>query len=148
MKRFSQSLGIRRGKDRFKQAPNAVLVQNQSNPYSDCTRVQFTVTGEESFNFQAANNTVYYKNSDFVSIPHDNIVFATCTHFKWGSGDVISSMNDGEFIFNYTKATGIGTGNVSFKRNDIFDSAASAKAWFREQTANGTPVTITVYIKN
>ena len=31
MKRFSQLHGIHRGKDRFKQAPNAVLIQNVSD---------------------------------------------------------------------------------------------------------------------
>ena len=148
MKRFSQFLGIHRGKNRFKQAPNAILMQNSANPFADCTMYSIVITGDEAFNFQAANNTVYYKNSQFTNIPHDNIVYASCTHFKWGSGDVIANMSDGEFIFNYTKASGVGTGNISFKRNDLFDSATTAKNWFKEQVANGTPVTITCYIKN
>ena len=147
MKRFSQILGIHRGKHEFKQAPNAILIQNQANPFSDCTMYKFTITGDETFNFQAANNTVYYKNNDFASVPHDNIVYASCTHFKWGNGAVIADMADGEFIFNYTKASGIGTGNISFKNDSLFTSASVAKAWFKEQVENGTPVTITCYVK-
>lgn len=108
---------------------------------------EITITGNETFNFQAANNTVYYKNSKYVSVPHENIVYASCTHFSWGDGDVIANMEDGEFIFNYTKATGMGTGNISFKKNDIFTSAAAAKAWFVEQADKGTPVTISCWVK-
>ena len=107
----------------------------------------FTVTGDESFNFQVANNTVYYKNNQFTNVPHDNIVYAECTHFEWGDGAVIADMKDGQFIFNYTKSSGIGTGNISFKRDDLFTSASVAKDWFRAQAANGTPVIITVYVK-
>ena len=147
MNKFSQFLGIHRGKYKFKQARNAILVQGGYNPYPDCTKYTIVVTGEETFNFQAANNTMYYKNSDFISVPHDNIVFASCTHFNWGSDDVISTMKDGEFIFNYTQASGIGTGNVSFKNDTLFTDSSTAKAWFREQAANGTPVTITAYVK-
>lgn len=147
MKRFSQFLGIHRGKNRFKQAPNSTLIQNQSNPYSDCTMFKIIITGDEPFTFQSANNTLYYKNSDFINIPHDNIVYASCTHFAWGNGAVIADMKDGQFIFNYTKSSGIGTGNISFKRDDLFDNTTNGKTWFREQYANGTPVTITAYVK-
>lgn len=107
-----------------------------------------TITGEEPFTFQSANNTVYYKNSDFINVPHENIVYAHCTHFEWGSGAVIADMKDGQFIFNYTKSSGIGTGNVSFKRDDLFTGTSAAKEWFKAQAENGTPVTITVYVKN
>lgn len=110
-------------------------------------KTEFTVTGDESFNFQAANNTVYYKNSDFVNVQHENIVYAYCTHFDWGDGAVIADMKDGEFIFNYTKASGIGTGNISFKNDALFTSTSGAKAWFKEQADNGKPVTIICYIK-
>lgn len=147
MKRFSQFLGIHRGKDKFKQAPNATIVQGGSNPYSDCTVYTIVITGDETFNFQTANNTVYYKNSDFINIPHDSIVYARCTRFAWGNGAVIADMTDGQFIFNYTKSSGIGTGNISFKNDTLFTSATAAKDWFREQVAKGTPVTITAYVK-
>ena len=115
--------------------------------FPSCKTIEITITGNESFTIQAANNTVYYKNSDFVNVPHDKIVCAHCTHFNWGEGAVIGDMKDGEFIFNYTKATGIGTGNVSFKINALFDSTSNAKAWFKEQVEKGTPVTIVAYIK-
>ena len=107
----------------------------------------FTVTGEESFTFQSANNTMYHKYADFVNIPHGDLVFATCTHFNWGSGAVIADMADGDFILNYTKSSGIGTGNVSFRNDSLFKSASEAKAWFKEQYAKGTPVVVVVYVK-
>lgn len=110
-------------------------------------KTEIVITGNETFNFQAANNTVYYKNNDFVNISHGNIVYASCTHFEWGSGAVIADMKDGEFIFNYTKSTGVGTGNISFKKDDLFTSSSVAKAYFQEQVAKGTPVTITVFVK-
>ncbi len=110
-------------------------------------KTEIVVTGNESFNFQAADSTVYYKNSALANVPHENIVYAECTHLKWGSGAVIAQMNDKEFIFNYTAATGIGTGNTSFKDEDLFTSANAAKEWFKAQAENGTPVTITVYVK-
>lgn len=115
--------------------------------YTGCKKIEFVVTGDETFNFQTANHTAYFKYSPAVNIPHDDIVCASCTHFKWGSGAVIGDMNDGEFIFNYTKSSGIGTGNVSFRNNTLFNSTSDAKAWFEEQVGNGTPVTITAYIK-
>ena len=151
MKRFSQFLGIFQGKNRFKQAPVATICYQchcQDDKYGGCTKYTIVVTGDETFNFQSANNTVYYKNNDFINIPHDAIVYATCTHFTWGSGAVIADMKDGQFIFNYTKSTGIGTGNISFKKDDLFTSASDAKTWLKEQVTNGTPVTITVYIKS
>ena len=110
-------------------------------------RVEIVITGTESFTFQSANNTLYYKNSDFVNIPHDSITYAYCTHFSWGNGGVIADMKDGEFIFNYTKSSGIGTGNVSFKNDAIFTSLAEGKNWFKAQYDNGTPVTVVAYIK-
>lgn len=108
---------------------------------------QFIVTGDESFNFQAANNTVYYKNSTFASLSKNNFIHATCTHFKWGNGAVIADMKDGQFIFNYTVSSGLTTGNVSFKNDELFTSASVAKAWFKEQAENGTPVIVTCFIK-
>lgn len=110
-------------------------------------KTEIVITGNETFNFQAADNTVYYKNSDFVNVPHKNIVFASCTHFEWDDGAVIADLDDGKFLFNYTKSTGIGTGNISFKRNDLFTSSSAAKEWFKEQADSGKPVTITVYVK-
>lgn len=109
--------------------------------------VDIIIKGTETFTFQAANNTLYYKNSDFVSIPHDDIVFASCTHFKWGDGGVIADMKDGEFIFNYTKSSGIGTGNISFKNDALFTSASAAKEWFKAQYDKGDPVIVTAYVK-
>lgn len=123
------------------------LIIAGSNSAIDGRRVVFVVEGDESFTIQAANNTLYYKNSDFVNVPHGDIVYASCTHFKWGDGAIIADMADGEFIFNYTKASGIGTGNVSFKNDALFTSASVGKAWFREQYENGTPVVVTVYVK-
>ena len=110
-------------------------------------KVVFVVTGDESFTFQSANNTLYYKFSDFVNVPHDDVLYATCTHFKWGSGAVIADMADGEFILNYTKSSGVGTGNVSFKNDKLFTSNATGKEWLRQQYAKGTPVTVVAYIK-
>ena len=108
---------------------------------------QFIVTGNETFNYQAADKTVYYKNSDFTNVPHNSIIHAHCTHFKWDDGAVIADLNDGCFLFNYTKSSGIGTGNISFRRDDLFTSSSVAKEWFKEQAANGTPVIVTCYIK-
>ncbi len=112
-----------------------------------CKKIVFVVTGDEAFTFQAANNAMYHKYTDYINIPHGDVVYATCTHFTWGSGAVIADMKDGEFILNYTKATGIGTGNVTFKNDTLFTSAADAKAWFKEQYAKGTPVTVVAYVK-
>ena len=112
-----------------------------------CKKVVFVVTGEEAFTFQAANNAVYHKYTNYVNIPHNDVVYAVCTHFKWGNGAVIADMKDGEFILNYTKSSGIGTGNVTFKYDALFTSASEAKAWLKEQYAKGTPVTVIAYVK-
>lgn len=118
-----------------------------SNSAVDGNRMEIVLTGSEAFTFQSSDNTVYYKNSDFINVPHANIVYAYCTHFKWDDGAIIADLDDGCFLFNYTKATGIGTGNVSFKRKDLFTSLSVAKAWLKEQYDKGTPVTVVAYIK-
>ena len=110
-------------------------------------KVVFTATGDESWTFQTANNTLYHKFSEYVNVPHSDLVYAVCTHFSWGKGAIIGDMNDKEFILNYTASTGNGTGNVSFQDRNLFTSAAVAKAWFKEQYENGTPVTVVAYFK-
>ena len=123
------------------------LILAGGNYAVDGRKVVFVVTGDEAFTIQTANNTLYYKNSDCVNVPHGDVIYATCTHFKWGNGAVIADMKDGEFILNYTKSTGIGTGNVSFKNDSLFTSTSEGKAWFKEQYENGTPVVVVAYIK-
>lgn len=116
--------------------------------YAGCRKLEIIVTGTETITYRGEYNLIYYKNNDMINIPHDDIVCATCTHgFKWGAGDVVATVQDKEFIFNYTKASGIGTGNTSFRDDALFTSSADSKAWLKEQYENGTPVTITVYIK-
>ena len=114
---------------------------------NDATPVQIIVTGDEAFSFSSANKAVYFMNEDVALKNREQIVNATCTHFTYGAGNVLAEMNDGEFIFNITAADGLTTGNVSFKNSKVFTSKANAAAWFKEQLANGTPVTITCYIK-
>lgn len=110
-------------------------------------RLEFIVTGTEAMTFRSELNLVYYKNSDLANIPHKDIIHATCTHFDWGDGSVVAEVNDGEFIFNYTVSSGVGTGNVSLRNDKLFTSSSEAKNWFKEQVANGTPVTIVAYIR-
>lgn len=114
---------------------------------NDATMVQFIVTGDENFTYNSANKAVYFKHDDVALKTREQIVDATCTHFTYGAGNVLAEMNDGEFIFNITVADGLTTGNVSFKNSKVFTSKSSAVAWFKEQVANGTPVTVTCYIK-
>jgi hypothetical protein len=109
-------------------------------------KIQFTVTGDESFTFSSANKALYFMNADLTNVHKEDIISATCSHFKFGSGNVLADMNDGEFIFNVTVATGLATGNVSFKKSDVFTSRDAGVAWFKEQYANGTPVIVTVYL--
>lgn len=113
----------------------------------DVTLVQFTVTGNEEFTFNSSNKAVYFKNNDVALKTKAQIINATCTHFAYGAGNVLAEMNDGEFIFNVTVGDGLTTGNVSFKNSTVFTSKEKAVAWFKEQYANGTPVTVTCYIK-
>lgn len=109
-------------------------------------KIQFTVTGNEEFSYSSGNKAVYFMNNDIAWVFKGDILEATCTHFTYGSGDVLADMNDGEFIFNVSSGMNTTTGNVSFKKVDIFTSKDKAVAWFKEQYANGTPVVVTAYI--
>lgn len=146
MKRFSQFHQINGGNTRFKQAPNAVLIQ-QSDNNDDPKKITFVITGDETFTFSSANSAMYFMNTDMSNVMKSDIISAECTHFTYGSGNVLAEMKDDEFIFNITAATGLTTGNVSFKKTGTFTSKDTGIAWFKEQYAKGTPVTITVNVK-
>lgn len=109
-------------------------------------KIQFTVTGDEAFNFSSTSKAAYYMNNEASFIYPDEIVLATCTHFNFGTGSVLADMNDGEFILNIDSAMGCTTGNVSFKKTDVLTSKDASIAWFKQQYANGTPVVVTVYL--
>lgn len=108
--------------------------------------VRFTVTGDEAFTFSASSKAAYFMNSAMANVERAAIT-AECTHFTFGSGNVLADMKDGEFIFNVTAATGLTTGNVSFKKDSVFADKTSAAAWFKAQYENGTPVIVTAYIR-
>ena len=110
-------------------------------------KIQFTVTGDEVLTFSSSNKALYFMRADLTNVHKEDIISATCSHFKFGSGNVLADMNDGEFIFNVTVATGLATGNVSFKKSDVFTSRDAGVAWFKQQYANGTPVVVTVYLR-
>ena len=129
----------------FNPAIAKIFINRESE--NDAIWIQFIVTGDEAFTFNSANKAVYFKNEDFALKTREQLVNATCTHFTYGAGNVLAEMNDGEFIFNFTTSTGLTTGNVSFKNSAVFTSKEKAVAWFKEQYANGTPVTVTCYIK-
>lgn len=148
MKIFSQFTPIKGGKKRFKQAPVAAICYKLSCD-NDITQYQLVITGTESFTFNAANYAVYFRRSEIASKEKSEIIAPTCTHFKYGKGNVLANMNNGEFIFNTNSATSTTcSGNVSFKDTERFTSLDAATKWFKEQYANGTPVTITYYLKN
>lgn len=108
-------------------------------------KIQFTVTGNESFTYSSNSKAVYFMNNDLKYLSKDEIVLATCTHFTYGDGGVLADMNEGEFIFNVDSAMGATTGNVSFKDTSVLTSKDASIAWFKQQYANGTPVVVTVY---
>ena len=112
------------------------------------TKNEIVVDGTESMTFSAANNAVYFMKSDIAGKNKEYFINPGCTHFTYGDGNVLAQMNDGEFIFNMSSASGnVASGNISFKNVSAFTSLANAVAWFNEQAANGTPVTITYYVK-
>jgi hypothetical protein len=108
-------------------------------------KIQFTVTGDEAFSYSANSKAVYFMNNDVAWVFKDDIIKATCTHFTFGTGEVLADMKDGEFIFNISSGLGTTTGNVSFRKDSVFTSKDKAVAWFKEQYANGTPVVVTAY---
>ena len=60
MKKFSQFLGIHRGKDRFKQAPNAVLVQQQAINNQSTEHITFYFYGYgPEFTFTCPKGTTW-----------------------------------------------------------------------------------------
>lgn len=109
--------------------------------------IPIVITGDEPFTFSSTNKALYFMESRLSNLTREDIAFAHCTHFTYGSGNVLADMNDGEFIFNITVATGLTTGNVSFKKTDTFTSLENGKAWFKKQYEKGTPVTVTAYIR-
>ena len=110
--------------------------------------VEIKITGDETFTFSSSSKAVYFMNPAFANLTREDIISVECTHFTYGSGNVLAEMNDGEFIFNITTATGLTTGNVSFKNSGIFTSLGEATAWFKAQYEKGTPVIVTAYIKD
>lgn len=115
----------------------------------DAKRISFVVTGNESFTYSSTSKAVYFMSDEMINVPKDNILSASCTHFKYGEGNTLSAMNEGEFIFNASTSGGIAiaTGNVSFKNTANLTSKDASVAWFKSQVSKGTPVTVTVYLK-
>ena len=120
-------------------------MQNTNN-IDGYDKIHFIVTGNEQFNFNTSYNVAYFVQSTIANVKKTNIISVVCTHFTYGDSKTILTINDGEFSFATSQA-GVTIGQVLFKNTSAFTSRDEAIAWFKEQYANGTPVTITVYIK-
>ena len=107
--------------------------------------IEIKFIGEENFTFSSANNAVYAMCSELTGYSKDDFAYVTCTDFTYGSGNVLSEMNDGEFILNISN--GKTTGNVSFKKNSNFTSAENAVSWFKGRQIYGG-VVVRACLKN